>query len=562
MSDSKITSLPAVVTPAGTDLHEVVQGGINKKETTTQMLASTVADYQAADTALAANITTLNTTKANISSPTFTGIPAAPTASSGTNTTQLATTAFATTADLLRLRLSGADAMTGALNMNTHLINGVVDPVSAQDAATKNYVDTKNLLNASRLEAYNPTITSAFPITWGGVAIVKGARFNITNAGTMAAGVTVVQIGDILEALVNAPTNSAADWAVLQVNTVQATTSVIGVSATASDAQALAKSSTINTLTPSNLAALGSTETFSGLAEIATQIETNAGTDDVRYITPLKLKTNLATYSNWYLTGNTGTVDGTNYIGTLDNIPLTFRVNGEQAGRLESTINSNTFLGYKAGKSNAGGTNATALGVNSLTTNTTGIYNTALGAQTLQLNTIGNYNTAVGVLSCQNNVNGIYNTCSGYASLQSNVLGNYNTAQGATALQASTGDGNTGMGFSTLSSNISGTYNTALGYSANVSSASLTNATAIGANAIVSTSNSIVLGSGARVGIGTSSPDTSSILDLTSTTGALLVPRMTTAQKNALTPTNGMIVYDSTLGKFQGREAGAWVSFI
>lgn len=36
--------------------------------------------------------------KADISSPTFTGIPAAPTAASGTNTTQLATTAFANAA--------------------------------------------------------------------------------------------------------------------------------------------------------------------------------------------------------------------------------------------------------------------------------------------------------------------------------------------------------------------------------------------------------------------------------------------------------------------------------
>jgi len=36
--------------------------------------------------------------KANLASPTFTGTPAAPTASNGTNTTQLATTAFVQTA--------------------------------------------------------------------------------------------------------------------------------------------------------------------------------------------------------------------------------------------------------------------------------------------------------------------------------------------------------------------------------------------------------------------------------------------------------------------------------
>lgn len=59
-----------------------------------------------------------------------------------------------------------------------------------------------------------------------------------------------------------------------------------------------------------------------------------------------------------------------------------------------------------------------------------------------------------------------------------------------------------------------------------------------------------------------STPTTSAVLDLSTTTGALLVPRMTTTQKNALTAANGMIVYDTTLGKFQGYEAGAWTSFI
>ena len=64
------------------------------------------------------------------------------------------------------------------------------------------------------------------------------------------------------------------------------------------------------------------------------------------------------------------------------------------------------------------------------------------------------------------------------------------------------------------------------------------------------------------MGIGTAAPAVSALLDLTSTTGALLVPRMTTGQKAALTAINGMIVYDSTLNKFQGYENGAWVSFI
>lgn len=63
-----------------------------------------------------------------------------------------------------------------------------------------------------------------------------------------------------------------------------------------------------------------------------------------------------------------------------------------------------------------------------------------------------------------------------------------------------------------------------------------------------------------RMGVG-GAPAVSSILDLQSTTGALIVPRMTTAQKNALTAADGMIVYDTTLASFYKRQAGAWVAF-
>jgi hypothetical protein len=41
------------------------------------------------------------------------------------------------------LKADGSVAMTGALNMGTHAITGVVDPTNPQDAATKAYADTK-----------------------------------------------------------------------------------------------------------------------------------------------------------------------------------------------------------------------------------------------------------------------------------------------------------------------------------------------------------------------------------------------------------------------------------
>lgn len=70
----------------------------------------------------------------------------------------------------------------------------------------------------------------------------------------------------------------------------------------------------------------------------------------------------------------------------------------------------------------------------------------------------------------------------------------------------------------------------------------------------------VIIDTGGNVGIG-GTPATSGLLDLQSTTGALIVPRMTTTQKNALTAVDGMIVYDTTLGKFQGRQGGIWSAF-
>lgn len=55
----------------------------------------------------------------------------------------------------------------------------------------------------------------------------------------------------------------------------------------------------------------------------------------------------------------------------------------------------------------------------------------------------------------------------------------------------------------------------------------------------------------AQVGIGTVTPDASSILDISSTSQGLLTPRMTTAQRTSITaPADGLIVYDTDLKSF------------
>jgi len=58
--------------------------------------------------------------------------------------------------------------------------------------------------------------------------------------------------------------------------------------------------------------------------------------------------------------------------------------------------------------------------------------------------------------------------------------------------------------------------------------------------------------SAAQVGIGTTTPDASSILDVESTDKGVLIPRLSTAQRNAITnPANGLMIYNTDLNEFQ-----------
>ncbi len=58
---------------------------------------------------------------------------------------------------------------------------------------------------------------------------------------------------------------------------------------------------------------------------------------------------------------------------------------------------------------------------------------------------------------------------------------------------------------------------------------------------------------------GTSEAATSALLELKSTTGAFIPPKMTGTQRDALTASDGMVLYNTTTNKLQVRAAGAWV---
>ena len=68
--------------------------------------------------------------------------------------------------------------------------------------------------------------------------------------------------------------------------------------------------------------------------------------------------------------------------------------------------------------------------------------------------------------------------------------------------------------------------------------------------------NVVTTGAG---GFGTATPDAKAALDVTSTTQGFLPPRMTTAQRDAITsPTAGLVLYNSSTNKLQVRTNTAW----
>jgi|GEM_PF-1918242 hypothetical protein len=65
------------------------------------------------------------------------------------------------------------------------------------------------------------------------------------------------------------------------------------------------------------------------------------------------------------------------------------------------------------------------------------------------------------------------------------------------------------------------------------------------------------------VGIGTTTPHNSAVLDVQSTSKGMLIPRMSSAQRSSITsPATGLLVFDTNTESFWFKSAGNWIELI
>lgn len=166
------------------------------------------------------------------------------------------------------------------------------DPSSAQDAATKAYVDSaveglawKDSCRVSTQANLNLASPGA---TIDGVSMTSGDRVLVRSQTTGSENGIYIWNGAATPATRSLDCNTAAELE-QAISTVEEGTS----------ANSTYRQSTVNftlgsgtvTWTSFGVVAPAASESTAGIAEIATQGETDAGTDDLRMVTPLKLAT-------------------------------------------------------------------------------------------------------------------------------------------------------------------------------------------------------------------------------------------------------------------------------
>ena len=151
-------------------------------------------------------------------------------------------------AQISLLSLSELAVPTANLSIGTFKLTNVVNPTAAQDAATKNYVDSTFAGSGALIYqgGYNASTNVPNLDNTPVITINKGFTYTVTADGTFFT--EQVRVGDLLIANINTPT-VLADWTRVQNNIDIASTTVAGIAsfAAASFAVSVAGEVTIKT---------------------------------------------------------------------------------------------------------------------------------------------------------------------------------------------------------------------------------------------------------------------------------------------------------------------------
>ncbi len=276
----------------------------------------------------------------------------------------------------------------------------------------------------------------------------------------------------------------------------------------------------------------------------------------------------------WKATGNTGTNPANHFLGTSDNVPLVVKTNNSEQMRIQPNgfvgIGTNNPFSLLANTSSNTGA-SDGFGVNSPSfswaMNIGGYVGAFYNANTnpsrglmvkiagtlpqsriLDLSTGGSQTVAgtpVMVVNGDGKVGlGLTNPSTQFANNAGNTVGSDGFGLNSQSLNWSMNNG----GYT------AGIYNQGTGSNNNglavkvASSVSGTRILDLSAGAAQNTAGTsvLVVKADGKVGIGISNPDASALLDVTSTTRGMLIPRMSKTEKNAIaSPATGLLIFQN-----------------
>lgn len=185
-----------------------------------------------------------------------------------------------TTLNNAKLNRDGTQAMTGTLNMGTNKISNVVDPTSAQEAATKAYADTKLALSGGTMSGSIAMGTSKITGMGDPTSAQDAATKNYVDTGMTSQVVAAA-------ASATAAATSASSAA------TSASSAATSASSAATSASSAATSAS-NALTSANSAATSATNA----ANSATAASNSATTATTQATNAATSATNALTYAN------------------------------------------------------------------------------------------------------------------------------------------------------------------------------------------------------------------------------------------------------------------------